>query len=153
MGSTQSAEKEADNELVALFDPQEINELRRAYSRLANPTTGALDSDSLDALATGIPWSALWRVMAKAAGDGAPVRWAHFLGAIAASCKGRPKERIAAVTALYADEGGMLTAESLEALVRDSEVAARGGDASAPSAGTLVKAVVKDALLGGGTRL
>lgn len=149
MGGTQSSEAGggAADELTALFDAKELKELRRVYARLANSSTGTLDAGCMDALAPGFPWPALWRAMAKL---GEPVRWQDFLSTVAAMCKGRRSDRIAAVADLYKQGEGLLTSESLLALLRDAEVAARGGDASAPSATSILEAVVKDVILHGG---
>ena len=122
-----------------------IRDRRRAYARLATAASGALDEGSLDLLAPGFPWAALWHLMAK---EGQPVRWQGFLGAVAAVCKARRSEKIRAVAGLYGVDG-QLSAESLMALLRDAEMASRGGEASESSASAIFGAVVADVQLAG----
>ena len=140
MGASSSSEA-APDELNAQFDATELQLLRKAYARLANQTTGALDAEAFSHLAPGVPWVALHAAM-RAENPEAPVRWRNFLGVVAAVCKGRPSERREFVAGtLYADPPythPVVSKASLERLVADAAIAARGGDDAEPPAGTAI---------------
>jgi hypothetical protein len=145
MGASNSTAEEASDELTGQFDPQEIQALRKAYARLANPSTGTVDS--LANLPVGIPWTELWQAMRASHGE--PVRWRGFLEAIANVCKGRKSERVAAIAALYTDSRtNLLSTASLQRLLRDAAIAARAGDKDAPLSDSALAAVAADAALG-----
>ena len=144
MGASSSAES-APDELTSQFDPQELQALRRAYGRLANPSTGTLDASAFSNLAPGVPWTALHAAMRADAPDGL-VRWRNFLSVVASVCKGRPSERRAFVAQQLYAASNLMTRASLVQLLGDAAIAARGGDAGELSAG--IEAAAADALLG-----
>lgn len=151
MGASQSADTAPDS-LTILFDPSELEALTRAFSKLVDPKTRALIGLSAGLVPT-FPWAALYRSMKELVQPpGGPVKFEHFLGAIAAVCKGRRSERIASVAALYAvgPTEKLLSVSSLKNLLGDAAVAARSGDPSAPLADEVLAALAADVLLGGG---
>ena len=107
-----SASQDASAELNALFTAPELEELKRAFRKLANPNTHVIDTALGQRLSAGMPWRAIQGKMANA--DGL-VQWSGFLATVASVCKGRKSERAEAIAALYAALDGSETAISREA--------------------------------------
>ena len=159
MGASSSSSAAAPDELTGQFDANELKVLQKAYTRLANPSTGVLEPKALEQLAPGVPWAALYAAMGFQKPDdmakvlsGPPstgIRFRNFLQVVASVCKGRPSERRLFVAgAIYTDPPGssLVSQASLVRLLSDAAIAARGGNAGEPPAG--MEAVAADALLG-----